>query len=78
MVENTAGILAIELLAACQGIEFRRPLKTSEPLESVMAKVRQYVAAYDVDRPFHEDIASVRSAIFRDASLLKLVDANCF
>ena len=78
MVENTAGILAIELLAACQGIEFRRPLKTSEPLESVMAKVRQYVAAYDVDRPFHEDIAAVRDAIFRDASLLKLVDAKCF
>ena len=78
MVENTAGILAIELLAACQGIEFRRPLKTSDPLESVLAKVRQRVAPYDVDRPFHEDIAAVRDAVFRNAMLLKMVEAKCF
>jgi histidine ammonia-lyase len=33
MADNTAGILAIELLAACQGLDFRKPLKTSERLE---------------------------------------------
>lgn len=36
-------ILAIELLAACQGIEFLRPLKTTEPLEAVYSLVRKLV-----------------------------------
>lgn len=38
-------VLAIELLCACQGIEFLRPLKTTQPLESVYALVRS-VAKY--------------------------------
>ena len=78
MVENTAGILAIELLAACQGVEFRRPLKTSDPLESVLAKVREFVPVYEIDRPFNEDIASVRARIFRDTNLLACVNAEIF
>ena len=36
-------VLAIELLAACQGIEFLRPLKTTEPLEAVHSLVRKVV-----------------------------------
>ncbi|SDP30884.1 histidine ammonia-lyase [Desulforhopalus singaporensis] len=56
MKENTAGILAIELLAACQGIDFRAPLKTSEPLENAKALLRQRVPFYDKDRYFAPDI----------------------
>ena len=78
MVDNSAGILSIELLAACQGIEFRRPLKTSESLETVFAKVRETVAVYDVDRPFDEDIASVRDRVFRDSDILALVQGETF
>ena len=37
-------VLAIELLAACQGIEFLRPLKTTAPLEEVHKLVRSVVA----------------------------------
>lgn len=36
-------VLAIELLAACQGIEFLRPLKTTTPLEKVYDLVRSVV-----------------------------------
>ena len=42
-------VLAIELLAACQALEFRRPLKTTEPLEAVYNLVRtvvKYVRMY--------------------------------
>ncbi len=56
MVENTAGILAIELLAACQGLDFRAPLKTSEPLEKAKAMLRERVPFYDKDRYFAPDI----------------------
>lgn len=36
-------VLAIELLAACQGIEFLRPLRTTTPLEKVYELVRSVV-----------------------------------
>src|SRR5258706_2549894 len=41
MADNTAGIVAIELLAAAQGIDFRRPLRSSQPLEEAHAIVRR-------------------------------------
>ncbi len=56
MVENVAGILAIELLAACQGVDFRAPLKTSAPLEEAKQLLRDEVPFYDQDRYFAPDI----------------------
>jgi histidine ammonia-lyase len=40
VVSNVETVLAIEILAACQGIEFLRPLKSTAPLEAVHALVR--------------------------------------
>jgi histidine ammonia-lyase len=56
MADNTAGVLAIELLAACQGVDFRAPLKTSPLLEEAKALVRGVVPFYDQDRYFAPDI----------------------
>ena len=50
MIRNTAHILGIELLAAAQGIEFQRPLRSSAPLEQAHALLREQVASVDVDR----------------------------
>src|SRR5262249_11114613 len=47
MSENTATIVAIELLAAAQGVDFRRPLKTSAPLEEAHALVRKVAPHLD-------------------------------
>jgi histidine ammonia-lyase len=63
MAENTIGIIAIELLATCQGIDFRRPLKTSPPLEKVFALVRSKVSYYDKDRFFAPDITAAKKLI---------------
>jgi histidine ammonia-lyase len=63
MNENTAGIIAIELLAACQGIDFRRPLKTSSKLEKIIATVRKHVPFYDKDRYFAPDIAMAKELV---------------
>lgn len=63
MAENTAGIVAIELLAACQGIEMRRPLTTSTPLEAVFQLIRQHVTFYGEDRFFAPDIAAITQVI---------------
>lgn len=65
MVENTTGILAIELLAACQGIDFRRPLKTSPALEKIHALVREKIAFYDQDRFFAPDIEIAKDIIHK-------------
>ena len=63
MAHNTAVIVGIELLAAGQGIEFHRPLKSSETLESVHAQLRQHVAPYDADRFFAPDIEAARRLV---------------
>jgi len=66
MAENTAEIVAIELLSACQGIDFRRPLTSSEILEAVHVKVRGCAAFYGEDRFFSPDIAAVYALIVSD------------
>ncbi len=58
MARNTANIVGIELLAAAQGIEFHRPLRSSESLEAAHALIRQAVPAYGQDRFFAPDIAA--------------------
>ncbi|CAG37082.1 histidine ammonia-lyase [Desulfotalea psychrophila] len=63
MADNTAGILAIELLAACQGIDFRAPLKTSPLLEEAKSIVRQVVAFYDQDRYLAPDIKNAQALV---------------
>ncbi|MEF7612710.1 histidine ammonia-lyase [Aquincola sp. MAHUQ-54] len=56
MIANTAHILGIELLAAAQGIEFLRPLRSSGALEQVHALLRSQCPSVDVDRYLAPDI----------------------
>jgi len=63
IAENVAGIVAIELLEAAQGLDFRRPLKASAGVERVFACVREQVAYYDQDRYFSPDINAVTQLI---------------
>jgi histidine ammonia-lyase len=59
MADNTAAIVAIELLAAAQGIDFRRPLKSSAPLEEAHALIRTVAPHLDGDRYLALDIEAV-------------------
>lgn len=63
MADNSAAIVAIELLAAAQGLEFRRPLKSSEALERVHAVIRVVVPALDEDRYMAPDIEAAKSLV---------------
>ena len=56
MISNTANILGIELLAAAQGIEFLRPMTSSDALEQAHALLRQQVPALSQDRYLAPDI----------------------
>ncbi|XLZ69439.1 histidine ammonia-lyase [Massilia sp. SR12] len=63
MAQNTAVILGIELLAAAQGIDFHRPLKTSAQLEHVHAQLRSKVSFFDADRFFAPDIEAAKQMV---------------
>ncbi len=60
MNDNVNGILAIEYLAAAQGIDFRRPLKTSPPLEKFHRLLREQVSHYEQDRFFAPEISRAK------------------
>ena len=63
MVENTGTIAAIELLAAAQGIDFRKPLETSDALQEAHAMVRRRVPFYEVDRYMAPDIEAIKQLV---------------
>ena len=65
MAANTARIVAIELLAAAQGVDLRRPLATSPRLAEAMALVRADVAFWDRDRAFAPDLEAIRERVER-------------
>jgi histidine ammonia-lyase len=60
---NLARILAIELLAACQALDFRRPQSSSKALEAVHALIRERVPFFDVDRSHHPDIVAAEDLL---------------
>jgi len=65
MAANVAGIVAIELLAAAQGVDLRAPLQTSKPLQDAHALVREVVSFWDRDRMFAPDLAAMRLRVER-------------
>ena len=72
MAENAAGVVAIELLAAAQGLDFRRPLKSSRVLEEAAQDIRSLVGPYERDRYFAPDIAAITNYV-RKGALRSLV-----
>ncbi|MGZ4036816.1 MAG: histidine ammonia-lyase [Bacteroidia bacterium] len=56
VLENVERILAIELLNAAQAMEFRRPLKSSPAIESLMAEFRKKVHFIHEDKIMYHEI----------------------
>jgi histidine ammonia-lyase len=67
MTDNAAHIVAIELLAAAQGVELRRPLKSSAPLEAALARVREHAAFLSDDRPLAAEISAIAGKVLDGA-----------
>jgi histidine ammonia-lyase len=72
MVSNTAHILGIELLAAAQGIDFLRPLHSSQALEAVHALLRTHIPKMEQDRYLAPDIAQA-TALVESGALAKIL-----
>jgi histidine ammonia-lyase len=65
IVDLAENVLAIELLAAAQGLEYRRPLKAGRGVERTFAAVRKVATPLTQDRALSGDIARVAEAIRR-------------
>jgi histidine ammonia-lyase len=63
MLDNAANIVAIELLAAAQGVEFHHPQKSSPVLEKVLASLREVSPTYTEDRALAADVTRVAAMI---------------
>ena len=63
IVDNVAGVIGIELLAAVQGIDFHAPLLTSPRLDEVVAAVRSEVPHYAADRYLADELAWAKTAV---------------
>ena len=60
VVENAAHVIATELVCACQGLEFHRPLRTTPTLEDAAARVRARVPRVEEDRSLAAELAGAR------------------
>ena len=75
MSENTRGVLAIELLAASQGLDFRTPLQPIAAVAAAKAELREIVSFYDKDRYFAPDIENAAELLY-SASFNRLLPAG--
>ncbi len=77
IAHNAAGVVGIELLAACQGIDFHKPLETSPPLGTAVAAIRTAVPFHEADRYLADDIGWAQRAVL-DGALSGAVQDELF
>ncbi len=65
IVENAEHVLAIELITAAEGLDYRRPLRSSEPIEKAFTHIRAIVPRLTADRSLSHGIESLARAIRR-------------
>jgi histidine ammonia-lyase len=76
VVANTARILGVEALAACQALEFLKPLATSGPLDAAYRRLREAVQPLDADRILAPDIEAAAD-MARAGALVDAAGAIC-
>jgi len=63
VARNAAGVIAVELIAAAQGVDFHAPLKTSSKLQGIHSKVRKISPRLITDRYWADDMTGLQAAI---------------
>jgi histidine ammonia-lyase len=62
-VEHAGHVVATELVCACQGLEFHRPLRSTDALEGALARVRGYVPRVEEDRSLGGELSALARAL---------------
>jgi histidine ammonia-lyase len=76
ITQNLENILAIELLCACQALEFRSPLAPAKPTQAALNLVRELVPTWSEDRLMHKDI-EIAFEIVSSGELVDIIEAEC-
>jgi len=63
ILRNANTILAVEFLAAAQGLDFREPLKPGRGTKAAYNVIRSYVEPLEEDRPLYKDIERVAKLV---------------
>ena len=63
IARNAAGVIAVELIAAAQGVDFHAPLKTSTKLQGLHSKVRAITPHFTSDHYWADDMAALQAAV---------------
>lgn len=63
VAERASEVIAIELVCACQGLEFHRPLRTTPALERAVEQVRELVPRVEEDRSLAAELAELAGAL---------------
>jgi histidine ammonia-lyase len=63
IARNAAGVVAVELIAAAQGVDFHAPLKTSPRLQKVHALIREITPHFSADHYWADDMAALQAAV---------------
>jgi histidine ammonia-lyase len=74
-LDNLAGILGIELVAAARGLELRRPLEPAAPTAAALAAVREEVPGFGTDRWLSPELEAGKR-IVQSGAVLEAVEAN--
>ncbi|MEM2976438.1 MAG: aromatic amino acid lyase, partial [Thermoplasmata archaeon] len=73
IIENSWTIVAIELMAAAQALDFRSPVRPSPASQAAYEEIRKVVPKLEEDRPLHPDINNLTRAI-RENRVLDAVE----
>ena len=63
IARNAAGVIAIELIAAAQGVDYHAPLKTSAALQKLHGQVRALSPHLETDRYWADEMAALQAAV---------------
>ena len=63
IARNAGGVIAVELMAAAEGIDYHAPLKTSAKLKQVYDSVRAHSAHFTADRYWADEMSALQSAV---------------
>jgi len=74
IIDNAQAVLAIELMAGAQAVDFRAPHKPSKGIQAAHDVIRKYVAHLEEDRPLYNDVNKLKEVV-ESGEILDAVEA---
>ncbi len=63
IIDNAQAVLAIELMAGAQAVDFRKPIKPGKGVQAAARIIRKYVDHLEEDRPLYDDINKLKDVV---------------